>query len=206
ALRQLVELCHSSPWIVETLSRHPVLLDELLKPLAAPPPRAELADDLRQQLLRLPQEDLDQQIEALVYFKQVHVLKVAAADLAGTLPLMKVSDYLTHIAETLLEQVLQLAWDELIARHGPPCNGAGEAGSLDFVIVAYGKLGGIELSYGSDLDLVFLHDGHPDLDTVAGEGQRAVNSRTFYSRLGQRIINMLSTATFGGKLYEIDLR
>ena len=206
ALRQLVDLCESSPWVVECLSQYPVLLDELLKPLSAPPGREELADELRRQLLRIPEEDLDHQLDALRYFKQVHVLKVAAADLAETMPLMKVSDYLSYIAEVLLEQVLSMAWHILVKRFGPPCNSAGEAGELDFVVIAYGKLGGIELNYGSDLDLVFLHDGHPELETRAGDDQRAINSRGFYGKLGQRIINILTTTTVTGKLYEVDLR
>ncbi|MEX2367631.1 MAG: bifunctional [glutamate--ammonia ligase]-adenylyl-L-tyrosine phosphorylase/[glutamate--ammonia-ligase] adenylyltransferase, partial [Pseudohongiellaceae bacterium] len=206
ALTQLIELCEASPWVVDHLSKYPVLLDELLKPITVPPERDELADDLRQNMIRLAGDDLDQQMETLRYFKLVHVLKVAAAELAETLPLMKVSDYLTYIAEVLLQQVLELAWDELVSRFGYPVDSKGEAGNLDFTVIAYGKLGGIELNYGSDLDLVFLHDGDADCDTEAGEQQRAINSRAFYARLGQRIINILNTWTMSGRLYEVDMR
>src|SRR5690606_26030210 len=136
ALKQLVDLCASSPWIVEYLSQYPVLLDELLKPLSVPPGRLELADDLRQQLLRVPEDEYDQQLEALRYFKQAHVLRVAAADLAETMPLMKVSDYLTFIAEAILEQVVHIAWRALVSRHGYPVNERGETGELDFAVVA----------------------------------------------------------------------
>ncbi|MDT8397391.1 MAG: bifunctional [glutamate--ammonia ligase]-adenylyl-L-tyrosine phosphorylase/[glutamate--ammonia-ligase] adenylyltransferase [Pseudomonadales bacterium] len=206
ALRQLVDLCAASPWIVEYLSKYPVLLDELLKPLSTPPDKNELIADIRQQLLRIPADDFDQQMESLRYFKQAHVLKVAAADIAKTMPLMKISDYLSYIAEVVLEQVLELSWDFLVSRHGYPANAAGEYGTMDFVIIAYGKLGGIELNYGSDLDLVFLHDGHQELATRAGVQQRQLNSTSFYARLGQRIITMLNTFTISGRLYEVDTR
>jgi [glutamine synthetase] adenylyltransferase / [glutamine synthetase]-adenylyl-L-tyrosine phosphorylase len=206
AFRQLLDLGKASPWIVEHLSKYPVLLDELLKPLSAPPGREELMADLRQQLLRIPQHDFDQQMECLRYFKQAHVLKVAAADLAQTMPLMKVSDYLSFIAEAVLEHVLQLSWEHLVALHGYPVNLQGEAGQLDFTVIGYGKLGGIELNYGSDLDLVFLHDADPEQDTQAGNGQRAISSAAFYAKLGQRMMTMLNTATISGRLYEVDMR
>jgi glutamate-ammonia-ligase adenylyltransferase len=77
---------------------------------------------------------------------------------------------------------------------------------MDFVVIGYGKLGGIELSYISDLDLVFLHDGALELDTHVVEGQRSINSREFYTRLAQRVITMLGTYTVSGKLYEVDMR
>src|SRR5690606_7385814 len=142
----------------------------------------------------------------LRYFKQSHTLQVAAAQITGRLTVMKVSDYLTFTAEAVLEQVLALGWDSLVRKHGYPVNTQGGHGEMDFVVIGYGKLGGIELSYISDLDVVFLHDGALDADTVAGEGQRAINSRELYTRLAQRVITMLGTYTMSGKLYEVDTR
>ena len=106
----------------------------------------------------------------------------------------------------MLEQVLALCWQHLSRKHGYPVNLKGDHGHMDFVAVAYGKLGGIELSYISDLDLVFLHDGSLDDDTVAAEGQKSINSREFYTRMAQRVITMLGTHTMSGKLYEVDMR
>jgi glutamate-ammonia-ligase adenylyltransferase len=206
ALSQLILLCTASPWLTEQLSRYPVLLDELLRPLSSPPSKAELTDRLRQSLLRAATDDLDEQLVTVQSFKQEQMLVVASAELSGTLPLMKVSDSLTWIAETVLAQVLDMAWQLLVQRYGLPVNSAGESGGRDFIIIGYGKLGGIELNYGSDLDLVFLHDGHADLDTNGGAKGACVNSGAFYVQLGQKILSLLNTHTINGKLYEIDLR
>jgi len=119
---------------------------------------------------------------------------------------MKVSDYLSFTAEAVLEQVLALSWDYLTRKFGYPINSDGEHGEMDFVVLGFGKLGGIELSYISDLDLVFLHSGALAEDTVVTEGQRSINSRELYTRLAQRVIMMLGTQTLSGSLYEIDMR
>jgi glutamate-ammonia-ligase adenylyltransferase len=206
ALSQLILLCTGSPWLTEQLSRYPVLLDELLRPLSSPPSKAELSDRLRQSLLRATTDDMDEQLVTVQNFKQEQMLVVAAAELSGTLPLMKVSDSLTWVAETVLEQVLDMAWQLLVQRYGLPANSSGETGTRDFIIIGYGKLGGIELNYGSDLDLVFLHDGHADLETSGGSKGARVNSGAFYVQLGQKVLSLLNTHTVSGKLYEIDLR
>ncbi|HEY0960730.1 MAG TPA: bifunctional [glutamate--ammonia ligase]-adenylyl-L-tyrosine phosphorylase/[glutamate--ammonia-ligase] adenylyltransferase [Pseudomonadales bacterium] len=205
ALTQLITLCTASPWVAELLTRYPVLLDELLRPLSRPPEKPQLQDLLRQQLLRVAQDALDEQLASLQNFKQEQMLTVAAAELAGTMPLMKVSDYLTWLAETVVEHVLELAWQQLTARYGLPFNSKGESGTCDFIVIGYGKLGGIELNYGSDLDLVFMHDGHADLQTTGGSAG-AVYSSAFYVQLGQKLLSLLGTHTLTGKLYEIDLR
>ncbi|MES2625345.1 MAG: bifunctional [glutamate--ammonia ligase]-adenylyl-L-tyrosine phosphorylase/[glutamate--ammonia-ligase] adenylyltransferase [Pseudomonadota bacterium] len=206
ALSQLIKLCTASPWVVEQLSRHPALLDELLRPLSQPPARLELQDMLRQQLLRVASNELDEQLNSLQYFKQEQILTVAAAELSGTMPLMKISDYLTWLAEVILSYVLDLAWQQLTTKYGFPRNAAGESGAIDFIVIAYGKLGGIELNYGSDLDLVFMHDGHAEKDTTGGAAGLVINSSAFYVQLGQKILSLLNTQTHTGKLYEIDMR
>ena len=206
ALRQLVTYCTGSPLISEYLAKFPVLLDELLNVLDAPPDKQELASELRLQLLRINEDSFEEQLESLRYFKQSHQLQVAAAEVTGKMPLMKVSDYLTFTAEVILDAVLQLCWQHLVTRHGYPVHIDGSHGHPDFAIVGYGKLGGIELSYNSDLDLVFLHRADLETDTVAAEGQQSINSRAFYIKLAQRIIMMLGTYTMSGKLYEVDMR
>ncbi len=138
-------------------------------------------------------------MELLRHFRHTNVLRVAAADVAEAIPLMVVSDHLTDIAEVVLERTLDLAWNHLLERHGAPVGSGDEKG---FAIIAYGKLGGIELSYGSDLDLVFIHAGEAG-DT---EGPRPVASAVFYARLAQRIIHILATQTAAGMLYEVDTR
>ena len=201
----LVKLAHASPMIASLLSRHPALLDELLdtRTLYTPPGKAELEAEIAEKMRLVPVQDLEYQIEQLCIFKQVNVLRVAAADVTGTLPLMRTSDHLTEIAETVLNQVLELCWNHLVSRHGGP------SGSLDgipcsrgFAVIAYGKLGGIELGYGSDLDLVFLHAGDPG----ETDGDTPIDNTQFFARLGQRVIHMLTARTPAGSLYEVDMR
>ena len=206
ALHQLVKLCSISPWIADQLSHHPALLDELLTPesLYAPPDKDALRDDLRREVLRLGWDDLEGHMETLRYFRSAHALRVAASEVTGALPLMKVSDYLTYIAEVILEHVLELAWQQMVARHGRPLRDDGRADEQpDFIIVGYGKLGGIELAHGSDLDLVFIHNTQANLAT---DGEKPIDNLTFYTRLGQKIIHILNTSTISGKLYEVDMR
>lgn len=205
ALAQLVRLCAASPWISDQLARQPILLDELLDvaSLYHPPDRDALESELRQLLLRIPEDDTEQLMNGLRYFKNAHVLQVAAAEISGVLPLMKVSDYLTFIAEVVLQGALNIAWRMMTQKHGYPLRADGSRCDPDFIIVGYGKVGGIELSYGSDLDLVFIHDAAPNQDT---DGDKALDSQVFFTRLGQRIIHLLNTATTSGQLYEVDMR
>ncbi len=214
ALEELVLLCAASPWISAELARNPVLLDELLDAagLYAAPDRAALGSELRQQLARLAPDDLEGNMDALRYFKASQQLKVAASEVTGRLPLMKVSDKLTFLAEVILERALAVAWQDMVAKHGRPSRKVegereafGDSGLEDcgFVVIGYGKLGGIELGHGSDLDLVFVYDNQA---TGATDGDRALDSSVFYTRLGQRIIHILDTRTAMGPLYEVDMR
>ncbi len=205
ALRRLLTLCAASPWIAEQIARFPLLLDELLNEgrLFSPPKAPELAAELRERLTRIPEDDLEQQMEALRHFKLAHSLRVAASEIAGNLPLMKVSDYLTWLAEAILNQVLALAWRQTVARHGRPQRSDGSPCDPGFIIVGYGKMGGLELGHGSDLDLVFIHDGDPQAET---DGAKPIDSAQFFTRLGQRIIHLLTTQTNSGQLYDVDMR
>ncbi|MCL7461826.1 bifunctional [glutamate--ammonia ligase]-adenylyl-L-tyrosine phosphorylase/[glutamate--ammonia-ligase] adenylyltransferase [Pseudomonas sp. NW5] len=206
ALGRLLTLCAASPWIAGQIARYPLLLDELLNEgrLFSPPGKAQLEAELRERLTRIPEDDLEQQMEALRHFKLAHGLRVAASEITGTLPLMKVSDYLTWLAEAILEQVLQLAWRQVTQKHGfPPAADGAPASEPGFIIVGYGKVGGIELGHGSDLDLVFIHNGDTLQET---DGAKPIDSAQFYTRMGQRIIHMLTTQTASGALYEVDMR
>lgn len=206
ALMHLIRLVNASPWIAAFLSRHPVLLDELLDPrtLYAPPGPEALRAGLARQLATVPDEDAEYQIEALCIFRQINMLRVAASDITNVLPLMKVSDHLTWIAESILEKVVDISWSYLVARHGrPSCTLDGKPCERGFAVVGYGKLGGLELGYGSDLDLVFLHAA--DAGVTKG-GQRPIDNSHFFARLGQRVVHMLTTHTAAGMLYEADMR
>jgi len=202
ALDELVALCGASPWIAEQMAQHPALLDEFLDKasLYTAPDKELLRDGLRQEVARLPLEDLEAQMDALRYFKASNVLRVAASELSGRLPLMQVSDNLSWIAEVILEQVLAVAWADMTGKYGEP---ARDGTGYGFAIYGYGKLGGIELGYGSDLDLVFVSDAHSQGVT---DGERSIDNTVFYTRLGQRMIHMLETRMSLGQLYEVDMR
>jgi glutamate-ammonia-ligase adenylyltransferase len=206
ALEQLVQYCTASPLIAENLSKYPILLDELLNVLDQPPEKSTLAEELKLQLLRIDEDNFEEELDCLRYFKQSHHLQVAVAEVSGKMHLMKVSDYLTFTAEVILDAVLSLSWQHLTEKHGFPVHTDGKFGEPCFGIIGYGKLGGIELSYSSDLDLVFIHQAAMDKDTVVSEGQLSINSRAFYIKLAQRIILMLGTHTMSGRLYEADMR
>lgn len=207
ALSQLVRLCAASPWITRYLSQHPLVLDELLDPrtLYAPPDKAALAAELRQRLAQLDVADEEAAMDTLRQFKHAQFLRVAAADLVGALPLMKVSDHLSWIAEVVLEETLNLAWQHLVAKHGRPvCTADGTVCDTGFAVIAYGKLGGLELGYGSDLDLVFLHSG--ESESLETQGKKPIPLGVFFARLGQRMMHILSAFTPAGVLFEVDTR
>jgi len=205
ALKRLINLCAMSPFVAERLATHPILLygltDRETQEIGFD--RDDLNRELELMLAPIGQEDLESQMDILRQFKQSSVLKVAVYELLDLLPLMKASDALTYIAEIILEKAVELAWRHFVSRHGRPIRANGEPCDMGFAILAYGKLGGIELSYGSDLDLVFIHDADIHADT---DGEKPVNTNTFYSRMGQRIIHILTSLTRFGSLYEIDLR
>lgn len=195
ALQYIACLCGASPWIAAWISQHPVVLDELIDPdaLHALPDRETLAEELRQRLV-CTGGDLEAGMDELREFRHGQMLRVAAADVGPGLAAEETSRRLTDIAEVILEQGLNLAWHNLEPRYHPdkrrPAIGPYVPG---FAVIAYGKLGSQELGYSSDLDLVFLHtDTGPD--------------NTFYLRLGQRLIHILTTPTRAGILYETDMR
>jgi len=207
ALKQLVLLSSASPWIADEIATHPVLLDELLdeRTLYTLPNREKFSDALRQETLRIPLDDLEGHMEALRYFKQAHRLRVAACEVTERLPLMKVSDYLTFLAEVILQHALVVAWHTMTTRHGTPTRADGSLCDPAFIIIGYGKLGGLELGHNSDLDVVFVHGADPQgLSTGNANGGHAIDNTTFYMRLAQRIIHILETRTHSGQLYEMD--
>lgn len=207
ALSQLVRLCAASPWIAGELTAHPLLLDELLDPrtLYNPMEGEALRAELARQMEAIEADDLERLMDQLRLFRHAQVLRVAAADVAGVLSLTSVSDHLTAIAETVLEAALAIAWRHLVERHGEPWCGEGAGRRrAGFAILALGKLGGRELNYGSDLDLVFLHDSRGSAQQT--DGERPVDNAVFFARLGQRLIHILTTRTAAGQLYEVDMR
>ena len=207
ALEQLARVASESVWLVDMVVRSPLLLDELIDPRIFKefPSQDSLHGELETMLAGIAPDDLEMQMDALRQFQQGAVVHVAAADLAGNAPLMKVSDFLTWTAEQVIRKALEIAWRQLVKRHGrPQCIEHGRLRDARFAIVAYGKLGGWELGYGSDLDLVFLHDSRSAEQQT--NGPKVLDNVEFFTRLAQRIINILSIPTTSGVLYQVDTR
>jgi glutamate-ammonia-ligase adenylyltransferase len=207
AMSRLVDLCARSQYIAGQIARYPVLLDELLDPRVYSDgvTREDIADELRQRLEDEASEDSEAQMQTIAQFQRAAMFRIAVADFNDRLPIMKVSDGLTWLAEVILDEALRVAWSDLTARHGTPhyvLDGIEhEAG---FGIVAYGKLGGLELSYGSDLDIVFLHDSSGEQQQT--DGEKPLDNSMFYARLVRRLVHLLTTQTGSGELYEVDTR
>ena len=203
ALQQLVLLCNRSGWLAEQLARYPMLLDELIDPaqLYQIANQADYAARLRQHMLRVDSQDLELQMETLRQYKQAQQLRIAAADITGVMPLMKVSDHLSWLAEAMVAQVVELAWQQMTARYGTP-EGCSDS-EKGLAVIAYGKLGGVELGYGSDLDLVFVHSCSSQGVT---DGERSIDAMQFYLKLVQRVLHLCTTRTSSGVLYEVDTR
>ena len=204
-LDQMMRLSSASENVVNQFCEHPILLDELMIPesLYQLMPLNDIAPALREFLMRVPTDDTEQQMNAMREFKQIQLLRISSCDIADALPLMKVSDYLTAVAEAIISEVTVIAWNMVTARHGMPRR-ARETGERGFAVIAYGKLGGIELGYTSDLDLVFLHEEHEGDDMT--DGEKPVSVRQFYAKVAQKILMLFNTRMSSGVLYDIDTR
>ena len=185
-LPRLAQLMGASQWATDFLLRHPILLDELLdaRVLLAEPDweswRSELARSLADHA-----GDAEGQMDALRHFQHVHAFRLLAQDIAGTMTVERLADHLSALADVVLAATLRATWAQMRGADAPPPR---------FAIIGYGKLGGKELGYASDLDLVFVYDGDDDVGPER------------YARLAQRIVTWLTSTTGAGHLYDTDLR
>lgn len=184
-LERVAHLVAASDWTARYLIRHPILLDELLdsRTLFATPDWPDIARTLRAELAHA-EGDIERQMNVLRETHHAHIFRLLAQDIAGRLTVEVLADHLSALADLILEATLEAVWQILPNRHRDKPR---------FGIIAYGKLGGKELGYASDLDIVFLYD---DDDERAAE---------IYVRYAQRINTWLSSQTTAGALFEIDL-
>jgi [glutamine synthetase] adenylyltransferase / [glutamine synthetase]-adenylyl-L-tyrosine phosphorylase len=207
ARERLVELCRHGEFLAAQIAAHPLLLDELIdeRLLTQMPTRTAFAHELSERMAQLHEDDPEQQVEALRQFQRAALFRVAVADLTGALPLMQVSDRLTDIAELIVERAVQLGWRQITAQFGvPSCAEGAGLRAVNICAVGYGKLGGMELGYSSDLDLVFLHDSQGERQETTGA--RPIDNQLFFVRLAQRIVHLLTMHSAAGRLYEVDVR
>jgi glutamate-ammonia-ligase adenylyltransferase len=207
ARARLVRLASHGDFLIEQIAAHPLLLDELIdeRLLEQPPDRAGFAADLAQRMDGVDPGDQEQLLERLRHFQRAAIFRLAVADLLLRLPVMQVSDRLTDVAELIIERALGLTWQQLTPELGTPRCGEGIARrDVRLCVVGYGKLGGMELGYASDLDLVFLHDSageRPETD-----GGRSIDNQVFFLRFAQRMVHLLTVHSAAGRLYEVDMR
>ena len=185
ALDAVARLVSLSPWACDYLARHPMLLDELIDARQLSEPDWRALDGSLTAALAQDDGNLEAQMDRLRNFKHTQTFRLLALDLAGALTVERLSDHLSDLACLLLGHVLRLTWDRLPMRHRPLPR---------FAVIGYGKLGGKELGYESDLDIIFLYD---DESPAASEN---------YARLAQRMNGMMNSHTGAGMLYETDLR
>jgi glutamate-ammonia-ligase adenylyltransferase len=189
ALMKVAELIGSSSWAAAYLTRHPILLDELLDPriYEVDIDWPSFHNELRQRLVQ-HDDDAERQMDILREAHHEQVFRLLVQDLAGLQTLEHLSDHLAMLADIMVQTTLDLCWSKLKNRHPHP------EIPPKFAVIGYGKLGGKELGFASDLDIVYLHD---DPEPGAGE---------LYARLAQRMNTWMSSQTSAGLLFETDLR
>lgn len=207
---KLLSLLNGNNFAGALISAHPILLDELIAPryFKMPPHPDEYLAWLNERLLRIDPDDLEEQMEELRLFKKTMVLRIAMSDQSQSLPLMKISDSLTWLAEAILREISMLAWRQTVQKYGAPRDRNFQ--DPGFAIIAYGKLGGIELGYKSDLDMVFIREVSDELTAgvpnAEGEITNSVPAAMFYQRFVQRFMHLCTTRMSGGVLYDLDMR
>ena len=186
ALRRVADMMSASFWAAEYLNRHPLLLDELLDPrlYEIATNWAGFRENLRQTLADHA-GDTEREMDILREVHHAQVFRLLAQDLAGLQTIESLSDHLTELADTIVQETLPLCWGTIKKRH---------CAVPKFAVIGYGKMGGKELGYASDLDLVYLFED---------DSQEAEEN---YSRLGQRLNTWLASQTPAGILFETDLR
>ncbi|HJS89169.1 MAG TPA: bifunctional [glutamate--ammonia ligase]-adenylyl-L-tyrosine phosphorylase/[glutamate--ammonia-ligase] adenylyltransferase [Steroidobacteraceae bacterium] len=207
ARSRLIEICRHGDFLVRQIASYPLLLDELVdeRLLSEIPGREGLARELQLVMQQLQEEDPEHQVEALCHFQRAAVFRIAVADLTGRLPVMQVSDRLTELAELIVARAMELAWLQITALFGVPyCEDGAQRRPVSICAVGYGKLGGLELGYASDLDLVFLHDSRGERQET--DGSRPIDNALFFVRLAQRMVHLLTMHSAAGRLYEVDVR
>lgn len=184
ARRLLVDLVRKSRWIAERLFERPMHMDALLdeRDIDQLPSTAIQRSAVQERLATVAPDDAERRLDVLREFREQYSFRIALAELREKLTLMRISDYYTFLAEALLQESLDMAWAD--------CSGPAER---PFIIVGYGKLGGLELGPGSDLDIVFLHDFKEE-------------HGPWLARFIRRLLHVLTANTYNGPLYSIDTR
>jgi glutamate-ammonia-ligase adenylyltransferase len=175
----------ASGWAAQYLTRHPMLMDELLDDTAlkAEPDWNAFAAECRSRLQAFA-DDTERQMDALRELHHAQLFRLLAQDLGGLLTVERLADHLSAMADVLVGATIDAVWRSLPNRHRE---------RPAFAVIAYGKLGGKELGYASDLDVIFLYDDDDQ------------DAPPLYAKLAQRFITWMTSHTSAGVLFDIDI-
>ena len=204
ALKRLTAVFAASALLAERVIAHPLLLDDLFDDrIDGPPPdREEIEAEIQRRLASVGDPDPEREIDLIQEQRLSALFRIGLAFLGKRLDAAQTARALAAVAEAVLGSVLRIAERDLIANHGTIEERYGDSAGMS--VIGYGSLGGIELGFGSDLDLVFVYDG--SLANLESAGPKPLDGARYYARLAQRFVHLLTMPTRSGRLYEIDIR
>jgi len=201
ARKRLARLFADSAFLAERVIAQPLLLDDVLDPRIdqLPLKRADISAEIARVLGTLDEREAEAELERINEFKASTAFRLGLAFNDGRADAVSTARRLAALADSVVGAVTTLAERELVAQHGRlPGEGSG------FAVLGYGSLGGEELGFASDLDLVFIYDGQRA--QAMSDGARPLEGARWYQRLAQRVMNWLTVLTRGGRMYEVDTR
>ena len=198
-LEKLLQLFSSSQYFSDLLAIYPEYVDMLRIPLRRSPSLRELREQLQSEVDAAFEDSAV--LRAFVRFRQRQILRIGTNDIIRDRPLEEVTRDISRVADAALEVALATALRHVSARVGQPFTNAGQPARC--VIMAFGKLGGDELNYSSDIDLMFIYD---DEGTTRGRRVAFVSNDDFFARVAGEVVRLLTTHTDRGQAYRIDLR
>ena len=208
ALEALILICGASPFNAEILIRNPEYFYWLMDQLGSSwtKPSEVYLQEARQAMGKF--EDGDQQLRALARLRRREILRIGARDLLKVAGVEGTVAELSHLADAVIQCVYEVCFRGLVARHGVPRDLDATRGPRDacFTILAMGKLGGCELNYSSDVDLIYIYDGEQGRTEASALSQTTISNREFFAKLAQSLTHELSTLTEEGYFYRVDLR
>jgi len=200
ALKRLATVFSRSEFLADRVIAHPLLIDDLLDDrVDSGTLQLDFDAELERKVGIVADADIEAEIDAIQEVRQSALFRIGLAVLAGRLDAVVAARQLAHVAAAVVRAVLRLAERELAASHGRL-----PGGDSGFAVIAYGSLGGRELGFGSDLDLVFLYDA--ERASRESDGARPIDGTRWYARLAQRVVHLLGVQTRSGRLYEVDVR
>lgn len=204
-LQKLIDLFTKSQWLAEEIIRFPILLEGVLVPHSDDVFDKQMLTNLLRQELKQVAGDVELELDVLRVFKRQQLFYIAVQEIEHKIDALTASYYLSELASIMLQLSYELNFKTMLEQYGmPQYVDAGETHNAHFAIIAYGKLGGQELHYTSDLDVIFVHDSHAEKQWTNAD--KCIDNTQFFIRLAQKITQTMGLRTSSGRIYEIDTR